>query len=129
MPDSARIQTLVHQGVGDISGPFALDGPFGLVFLRADFTSGTGSADMTLSVKSAITSDFDRVLHTFYAVGTGGDAYVNFRIPDDEFGDWLFGYSRASELDKLDLAWTNPDSGTMKWTMQLGLKPLGTMLW
>lgn len=122
-----HIHSLTYQGVGDISGPFALDEPFGLVFLRVDFTSGTGSADMTLSVKSGITSGFDRVLHTFYAVGTGGDAYVNLRIPDDEFDDWLFGYSRASVLDKLDLAWTNPDSGTMKWTMQLGLKPVSVV--
>jgi len=88
------------------------------VFLRAQFTSGTGSA--TLSIRRDMTADdtnlYDFVIKQVLTAGTDGKANVYLSYLADELATFPF-----FPGDDLVLEWTNPDSGTMRWAVEVGL--------
>lgn len=88
------------------------------VFVRAKFTDGTGSA--TLSIKKNTLGDtvnlYDFTLKEIATAGTSGKANVSLTYLADE----LYGFPLYGGED-LVLEWTNPDAGTMRWAVEVGL--------
>lgn len=119
--------------MGDVTDPQSIarwglsydDGPavsFVLVYLRVWFSGGTGVADMEL--KQAIASEqsglFNNVIREFPDCGTDGQSFINERIEADDYPNWTFDAG-----DEIVFEWTNPNSGTMAWALEVGLAPIG----
>jgi len=88
------------------------------VFVRAKFTAGTGSATLSI-IKSSdddVNDLYDFTLQTVPTVGTSGTANVIVNYLPDEVATYVF-----FPGDDLVLEWTNPDSGTMRWAVEVGL--------
>lgn len=120
MGDVTDAQSIARWGLSYEDGPAI---PFVLVYVRAWFSGGTGDADMEL--KQAIASEpsglFDNVIRKFPDCGTDGDDFVDFRVSDDdEYAHWKWDAG-----DELVFEWTNPNSGTMVWKLEIGLAPIG----
>lgn len=112
-----RVHTFAEGGNGNIGHDFALNRAARLVFVRCHFTGGSGTADFLLRLRSRLSADWDVVLHTLAARGTGAD--VHFIIPGDtnlEPSPWVL-----QPGDAVRCEWTNPDSGVMKWGLEVGL--------
>lgn len=106
-------------GSGDmnegIRGP--ADGPFYLAFARCHFVGGSGLAHVTLSVRSGIGTTYDAQLFEVQSRGVGRDMNVQYQAEEKRWpSPWLFG-----PRDEVVFAWTNPDSGTMVWGLQVGI--------
>ena len=88
-----------------------------LAGIQVHFSAGTGTADLQLVRQSPANQPLeDFVLHTFWAVGTG---YPIFKpIPISERSLFIF-----EPDEQACLVWTNPNSGTMRWTAQLTWEP------
>lgn len=104
---------------------FSLPGEFYLRYLRATFAEAisgngaTGNADMQLKVDNADDSGlYDFILQEWAGrgLGSGATAFVNWRLRDDELYAWRF-------VSPLVFEWTNPDSGNMRWSLEVGLSP------
>jgi len=111
------VVTQTASGSGNISEWFKLDRKFRLVFLRGHFTAGTGTASLHIELDSAAGASFDTRLFTVSQAGTGKD--VNLRIDDESAlgpSPWTF-----QAGDSIRVVWTNPDSGTMNWGLEIGL--------
>ncbi len=113
-------------GLGDIDRTFARPGRHTLLGVRVhfhDFNNGADTkAPVTISIDSGQGASFDRVLWTADGVDTTGHGLnddVNFRVPDDEVaaGTWTFG-----SLDKIKVAWPNPDSGNIGWGLEVEVR-------
>lgn len=86
---------------------------------RAQFTSGTGSATMALRVDHRDKSGlYDWTLQQWASAGTGGIADIAHRVSALED---LFALYTFFAGDELVFEWTNPDSGTMRWAVELFL--------
>jgi hypothetical protein len=59
---------------------------------------------------------YDFALWTFAGMGTDGEANLNFRVPNDELAAWSLQLG-----DAITFEWTNPDSGNMRWSLDVGL--------
>lgn len=87
------------------------------VFIRGGFSGGTGSDTLTLKVDHRSTLiRLDHTLCTVASVGTSSASILNIRWDMDEYPQWVLFYG-----DILVLEWTNPDSGTMTWGVEVGL--------
>ena len=130
-PEVWEVAKFRVSGIGDMgtvsdltTGPrFSMPVDYVLIYLRAWFGSGTGSA--TMSLKQFIPGEpsllFNQPVRKFDAIGTGGDVFVDFRVQMDELQHW--GFAGGTELVP---EWTNPDSGTMTWAVECGLAPMPT---
>lgn len=129
VPDPNSVQIFRASGTGDMAtvtdaqpAPrFGLNEPFLLLFLRAWFTGGSGSATMTLKQKAIDEPSgfFDNDLVQFKESGTEIEAFQDFRVQADELYHWRFNAG-----DWIVPEWTNPDSGTMRWAIEVGLAPV-----
>lgn len=111
------VVTRTASGTGNINESFSLDRKFRLVFIRCHFSGGTGTAAFRISVDSAAGAAFDARLFTIMQAGTNRDAHV--RIDGGAVVDpspWTF-----QPNDAVRIEWTNPDSGSMSWGLEVGL--------
>jgi len=111
------VVTQTASGSGDMDETFALDRKFRLVFVRCHFSGGTGTAAIHIGVDSAAGSSFDTRLFTVTQAGTNKD--VHLRVDGGAAVDpspWTF-----QPNDAVRIEWTNPDSGTMSWGLEVGL--------
>jgi len=116
--------------MGDVSkreskGRFSLDvDRFALAFVRARFVSGTGTASiklrldhpLELTYQAGSESLYDFTLWQWDTMGTTGTATLNDRTPEDELHHWTFERGNV-----LVFEWTNPQAGTMRWALEVGL--------
>jgi hypothetical protein len=66
---------------------------------------------------SGVAAAHDTRLFTIMQAGTGSDIHLRIGGSDaDEPGAWTF-----QGDDVLRIEWTNPDSGTMTWGLEIGL--------
>lgn len=104
--------------------------------IRGMFAGGTGSANLAIRMDNArarpdvtayadgaagsmITSTFDFPLFTLNGVGTDGKN-INFRVWPQEYGAFTFWRNKQTqEYDHCVLEWTNPDSGSMFWAVEV----------
>ena len=140
----SAIHKFTASGTGDMGdvekieeGPrFSLDGAdaYCLAYFRARFTGGTGAgADLTLRIShhargnytddtNPVGSDFDFAPIVFETCGTDDVANVEFRVPDDELRHYRLDRCMLTQvLDQWCPTWANPNSGTMKWAIEIGL--------
>lgn len=104
-------------GTGDIDNVFWLDRKFRLVFVRCHFVGGTGTAPLSLFVDSASGSAYDAQLFTISAAGVSQDVHLRIGGGDtDDPSAWTF-----QAGDDVRVKWTNPNSGTMTWGLEVGL--------
>lgn len=93
-----------------------------LATIRGLFTLGTGKANMVMRTDHRRGPPFDFHNQTFEDMGTDGDAILEYRVPEDEIFHHLYVKDFATgKQDALVLTWTNPDSGTMRWAIEVGL--------
>lgn len=88
-----------------------------LLYVRGEFTGGAGTADLSLYVDRQATREILKkaaILFTWLAVGV--TKQIHTRIPEDEREAWSF-----LKGDELVCVWTNPDSGNMTWSVEIGL--------
>lgn len=97
---------------------FGLDGKFVLVWFKLRFTGGTGAdAAMALKVDHRDESGlFDFSELATKTLGTTTTPEHEVRIPVEEYPRYVY-----QEGDLLVFEWTNPDSGTMRWAIEVGL--------
>lgn len=129
VPDPNSVRIFRASGTGDMatvtdaqpSPRFGLAEPFLLLFLRAWFTGGSDSATMILKQKAIDEPSgfFDQDLRQFPQSGTGVEAFQDFRVQADELYHWRFNAG-----DWIVPEWTNPNSGTMRWAIEVGLAPV-----
>ena len=114
------------QDMGDVTdrtsvARFRLTGPYTLLFVRALFTGGSGSATMTMKLdRLGDELDlYDFTEDTWLTLGVGGSAIsaVRMVVPIDELP--IYTYPPDHELV---FEWPNPNSGTMRWALELGLR-------
>jgi len=105
---------------------FGLLEDYYLLWIRAKFSGGTGSATMQVKLRHkdrrgwiAATTDgrFDFVELEALTLGTGGTANFNSLVPADEHHRYIYD---GGEL--LVPEWTNPN--TQVWGIELGLAPV-----
>lgn len=103
---------------------FALsNAPFALCYIRGRFVTLSGSGgNATLSLKLDHVEEngiYDFLLKSWDTMGTSGTGFkadLNFRLAADEL--YLWSYPRDSILV---FEWTNPDSGNIRWALEVGL--------
>lgn len=111
------VVTKTATGSGDIDHAFGLDTRFRLVFVRAHFSGGSGTAGITISVDSAGGSAYDTRLFEVTQAGTNKDVNLRIGAGDTyEPSPWTF-----QDGDKVRIQWTNPDTGNMTWGLEVGL--------
>ena len=120
---------LTYTGTGDIALSVNL-GPgksFTLSTVECHFTGGTGDATFTIARDSRHGSIYDTTLKTLTGAGTDGSD-VTFYVPDDEVKRrYVFAHDTITgQADSFSLAWTNPDTGVMRWAMQIGVVTIAT---
>jgi len=111
------VLSITATGSADIDETFQLDCRFRLVFVRCHFTGGEGTASCTLSIDSAAGAAYDTRLFTIVKAGTNRD--INLRISPEEGAEpspWTF-----QAGDAVRIQWTNPDSGSIIWGLEVGL--------
>lgn len=88
-----------------------------LLFIRINFTDGSGAADLVLYLDKQSNKVIPRTkfeLLEWSSVGVLNQ--VHTRITLDERDAWQF-----MEGDELVFEWTNPDPGIMLWAIEVGL--------
>lgn len=106
-------------GDGDIDVTIHPGQVFVPLFVRCHFVAGSGKANLEMHASSAADSEntYDTLLYTDQAVGTGVDANTRWLAKETAWpSPWAF-----DELTHLRVKWTNPDSGTMVWGMEVGV--------
>lgn len=91
---------------------------FKLLYVRAHFREGSGTADLALSVDSVAGEEWDVKLYVAKSRGLGAD--LNLVITKEEISDpspWAF-----QAGDGLRVQWTNP--GGVKWGVEIGYEGL-----
>jgi len=109
--------------MGDVTDP-ASTARYGLdvtrwcvVAARGTFSAGTGTATLYFKIDHRdATGLYDTTLWSIPSVGTDGDAAPQLRVMPEELVWWT-----CFRGDQICLEWTNPDDGTMRWGMELGL--------
>ena len=89
---------------------------YGIESIKVDFSSGTGSADLTIQIDDGRSEAFDRTEYTFIDAGTDG-VDVSFRVEESERRAWEY-----EAGDVVVLNWTNPDADTMNWVATVKLR-------
>lgn len=90
-----------------------------LLFVRIHFSGpATGTADLSVVIRSSRDDTWNTKLYTIKDVGKGTD--VHFRIPLDELAYWVF-----EKDDEVVLEWANPDgSDDLHWALTVGMLPV-----
>jgi hypothetical protein len=115
-----QLRTVLRQtanGSGNIDATFGLDRKFRLIYVRAHFAGGAGTAPLNLSLDSGMGAANDAKLFTVTQAGTGKD--VNLRVQGADLVDpspWTF-----QADDRIRIQWTNPDAANMTWGLEVGL--------
>jgi hypothetical protein len=127
-PDPSGVVIQFDTGTGDM-GSVADDGltarfgledrPWVLVFIRAHFSLGTGTANMYIKLNSRLGPYYDVLLNTRTNRGVGADDF--FRVDRDEYEKWIF-----QPGDYIVCEWTNPDSGDLAWGLEVGIADAGS---
>lgn len=97
--------------------------------VRASFVADTGAggkADCILKVDSQFGEDHDHTLFTWPDRGVtavGSKPSINFRTPADELFAWYAAGQPLANVfgDQFVFEWTNPDSGNLRWSLEVGL--------
>lgn len=109
-------------GTGNIANTFSIaDAPFTLVFVRCHFSGSAGVASMVISSDSVAGSAYDTELFTILTAGVKAGTIVrdvNMRLTADEIASSAWSFQSG---DAVKIAWTNPDSGNMTWSLEVGL--------
>jgi len=106
-------------GTGNIGQTFGLDRRFRLVCIRCHFTGSSNWAAFQLSLDSGAGSAYDAALFTITQAGPTRD--VNLRISGEDLPEpsaWTF-----EAADRLRIDWTDPNSGSTNWGLEVGLAP------
>lgn len=104
------------------SPAFGLQEQFSLEYVRGWTTSGTGSALLELMQKLPTdrSGRFDRVIRRYPGFGIDGEDFIQNFIDDRMHPNDRAHFTwRGDTL--LVPVWTNPDSGTMEWGLEVGL--------
>lgn len=94
-----------------------------LVFIRLRYATLEGAgdkADLLIKIDHQDSGGLHNYLLSTLAdmgTGTGGNSNANIRIMPDEEEHWQF-----QRGDHLVLEWTNPDTGKIRWIVEVGLK-------
>ncbi|KKL87251.1 hypothetical protein LCGC14_1507370 [marine sediment metagenome] len=128
IPHPDDIITVRATGVGDMGSVanensvarFSLPGggKFVLIWAKVQFSSGTGSAKLTLKSDHRDIStlyDFDEATG-WTGMGTDGTSKLDWLIPVEEYPRYVYQPS-----DVLVWEWTNPDAAVMRWAIEMGL--------
>ena len=126
-------------GTGDIDHTFEKgeNKPFVLSSVEVHFSGGTGSASLTIERQAYLGTHWNTTLFTLTDAGTDGSD-ANFFVPDDEIERrYIFDAKRHPnpnahppldmlgtvylDVDKLKIAWVNPDPAVMRWALTVGL--------
>ena len=119
-------------GTGDIDLTFEKgeNKPFVLSSVEVHFSGGAGTASLTIERQAFLGAHWNTTLFTLTDAGTDGSD-VNFFVPDDEIQRrYIFDAKRHPspklgelylDVDKLKIAWTNPDPAVMRWAITVGL--------
>ncbi len=136
MPHPNAIKTFRFTGTGnmgnvqDRNDPYRawLPDTFVWVYLKGLFISGSSSAELTIRLqhrdKAGWTEGHDTLPDSdgtydfhekvFSAIGTGGTAFLDYRVPTDEYPRYVY-----QKGDMLIPVWTNPN--TQIWSLEFGL--------
>lgn len=128
IPHPDDIVTYRATGVGDMGSvtdknsvarfSLAGGGKFVLIWAKVKFSSGTGSATLTLKSDHRDENglyDFDEAAG-WPSMGTDGTTKLDWLIPVEEYPRYVY-----QAGDVLVWVWTNPDAATMRWTIEMGL--------
>jgi len=119
-------------GTGDIDHTFQKgdNKPFVLSSVEVHFSGGAGTASLTIVRQAYLGAHWNTTLFTLTAAGTDGSD-VNFFVPDDEIERrYIFDGKQHTtpqldrvylDVDRLKIAWTNPDPAVMRWALTVGL--------
>lgn len=118
--------------MGDATDPeslcrFWLDSPlWEVVFIRVRFVTLSGSttndADLSIKVDRRDTAGLHKYLLARLSdvgTGNGGKPDAFFRVAPEEREEWRF-----KELDQIVLEWANPDPDNIRWSVEVGLRPV-----
>ena len=87
---------------------------------KSSFSRFTTSVSRLRTPKSRLRFEpsgfYDNVVRNFPGSGTDDVAFIYFRVDKDEQDRWAFAGG-----DLLVPEWTNPDSGNMRWALEVGL--------
>lgn len=117
--DPNSLKRIRGTGGGDISISVDCgDKHFALSSLYVRFTSGSGTANLTVSLDAFENGLSNLPLYTFSSAGNG--ANVSLRIQDDELRQWFFmAVPEHSMSDKLLIEWTDPGTSTWEYYIDL----------
>ncbi len=94
-----------------------------LAVVNGLFTGGSGTgADLVVRVDHRRGPSFDFHHVKFEKMGTDNNERLAYRVPEDDLFHHV--YLRDAPTNKQDvivLTWTNPDSGNMRWAIEVGL--------
>lgn len=91
-----------------------------LIAVRGRFVAGTGDATLSIQLDHRAGGGlYDWTLKTFETMGAS-DRNLNFHASDDA-DLWAYPFFLG---DELVFDWTNPDSGTMRWVLEVFLHAL-----
>ena len=103
---------------------FSLPVKYVLVFMRAKFTGGTGNDTMSLYMDHEDESTlFDFLLEEWSSMGADSTAYK-----EDVTAATSYPHRVFNPGADLVYTWTNPDSGTMRWSLEVGLAPVPSVV-
>jgi hypothetical protein len=112
--DPYRVKRKLWAGSNSIDVKLSMPRGGVLVAVRCAFASGTATAAMTLDSYDQQGTVLLARLATFVGAGTGSDVNVRVNADEIETGAWtLF----AEEM--LRIAWTNPNSGTQTYALEV----------
>lgn len=133
MISAADIIPLIQAtGTGDIDHTFEKgeNKPFVLSSVEVHFSGGAGVANLNITRQAFLGAHWNTTLFILGDAGTDG-ADVTFFVPDDEIERrYIFDAKRHPspklgnlylDVDKLKIAWTNPDPAVMRWALTVGL--------
>lgn len=95
---------------------------FALVYLRMVFQEGTGDADLTIYQRHRFRTGFhDFPLFEYTDIGES-NRVIDLRIHADELMHYTFDRDVSrGVMDSIVPVWANPNSGTMRWAIEVGL--------
>lgn len=128
IPHPDDIVTYRATGVGDMGSvtdensvarfSLAGGGKFVLIWVKVQFSGGTGSASLTLKSDHRDTNtlyDFDEAA-PWTGMGTDGTTKLDWFVPVEEYPRYVY-----QPGDVLVWTWTNPDAASMRWAIEVGL--------
>ncbi len=98
---------------------------FALVYFRLVIQNGMGRADLTIYQRHRFRTGFhDFPLFEYVDIGElGGEVNrtIDLRIQPQGLMHYTFDRGPDGIMDSIAPVWTNPNSGTMRWAIEVGL--------